>query len=119
MQLRQPTIKTEHDWHNEEVFIAEIFGIHKLHVVVELHISQYSNIEVHGAHFIAVGKKKSVEFTHYAQKVEFSHNKQLAIITEQASHFTVPELKKVLFSQSVQTVAEAQVMHEGIRIGQV
>lgn len=53
------------------------------------------------------------------QKVEFSHNKQLAIITEQTSHLTDRELKKVLFSQSVQAVAEAQVMHEGIRIGQV
>ena len=56
----QPLIKIEHNWHNEEEFIAEILGIHRLHVVVELQISQFSNIEVQGAHFRAVGKKKSI-----------------------------------------------------------
>lgn len=97
MQFRQPSIKTEHNSHNWEEFIAEIFCIHRLHTVVELHISQYFNIEEHGAHFIAAGKNKSVEFAHYTQNVEFSQVKQFAIITEQSSHLTAPELKNVLF----------------------
>jgi len=39
-QLRQPSIKTEHNWHNEEELITEIFGTHKLQAEEELQLSQ-------------------------------------------------------------------------------
>lgn len=65
IQLIQPNIKAEHNWHFNRVFNAEVGEVQTVHAVdEELHYKHNGNTEIHGTHFFRVGENAKVMLTH-------------------------------------------------------
>ena len=99
------------------MFKAEILGVQTAQIFdEELHYKHNGNTEIHGTHFFKVGENAKLVLTHWLQTIALAQTKQSVIIDAQVLHWRTAALKKVLFSQRVQAIAEVQVKHDGINV---